>query len=81
MLPGCVDSARLGQLLGIKQLKYLECDVQWEERERVTTTRRAEMVKTVTVRGRWGQLRSNVVKLNSPKMRKQGSNHPCHLCF
>ena len=51
MLPGCADSAGLGQLLGLKQPEYLEGDVQREERERVATARGAEVMEAPTVRG------------------------------
>ena len=81
MLPGCAHSARLGQLLGFQQPEYLEGDMQWEERERVTTARGAEMMKPSTVRGGRGQLRGNVMQLHTTQLGKQGSHHSCQMRF
>ena len=65
MLPGCAHSTCLRQLLGLKQPQYLEGDVQREEGERVTAARGAEVVKSPTMRGGGGQLRGDVMQLNS----------------
>ena len=81
MLPGCAYSARLRQFLGLEQPEYLEGDVEWEEGERVTTARGAEVVKSPTMRGGGGELRCNVMQLNSTQLRKQGSYHSCQMSF
>ena len=79
MLPGCADSAGLGQLLGLEQPEYLEGDVQREERERVATARGAEVMEAPTMRGGGGQLRCNIMQLNSTQLRKQGGHHSCKM--
>ena len=81
MLPGCAHSARLRKFLGLEQPEYLEGDVEWEERERVTTARGAEVVQSPTMRGGGGKLRGNIVQLNSTQLRKQGSYHSCQMRF